>query len=187
MPKIRPSQNSKDFNKQIVNSIPFLNQIASKYVKNIEDREDLIQDTIYKALKNRGKFKANSNIKGWLTTVLKNTFINQYHKKKNCKNSVDIEKVDLVYEEKGEPMREIKKETLCSENNTFVMDVYWDALNLLSLEYKLVILMSDIEGFSYNQISEFLNCSVGTIRSRLYRSRKMMVKNYRKLTINDKY
>lgn len=185
--KVRESQNSKEFDTQIVNNIPFLNQIASKYVKNNEDKEDLIQDTVYKALKNRNKFRANSNIKGWLTIVLKNTFVNQYHKNKGYKNSIDIEIVNFIYEDLGEPVLERKQDNLYSGDETFVKDIYWEALNQLPVEYKLVILMSDVEGFSYDQISEFLNCSVGTIRSRLYRSRKTILKNYRRLTLNDKY
>jgi len=183
--KSRISQKSREFDSQIVNNIPFLNQIASKYVKNVEDKEDLIQETIYKALKNRSKFKTNSNIKGWLTTVLRNTFINQYHKKKSYKEIVDIELVKLTYEKIIVTTFERKQDNLRGLKTTSLQDIYWEALNQLSVEYKLLILMSDVEGFSYNQISEFLNCSVGTIRSRLYRSRKMMIKIYRKLTISD--
>ena len=186
-PKVRPSQNSKKFESQIVNNIPFLNQIAAKYVNNNEDKEDLIQETVYKALKNRKTFRANSNIKGWLTIVLKHTFINQYHKNKNYKNSIDIEIDNLIFENLGKPIFQRKPDNLNRVNKTFVKDIYWEALNQLPGEYKLVILMSDVDGFSYDQISEFLNCSVGTIRSRLYRSRKSMVKNYRRLTLNDKY
>lgn len=184
--KLETSIKSNEFDNQIVNNIPFLKQIASKYVKNIEDKEDLIQETIYKALKNRRKFKTDSNIKGWLTTVLKNTFINQYHKKKSCKIIVDIELLNLTNEDIIETTYERKQDSLYSLKTTSVQDIYWEALNQLSLEYKLLIQMSDVEGFSYNQISEFLNCSVGTIRSRLYRCRKMMVKNYRKLTLINK-
>lgn len=186
-PKVRSSQNSKKFESQIVNNIPFLNQIASKYVKNNQDKEDLIQETVYNALKNRKNFRANSNIKGWLTIVLKNTFINQYHKNKSYKNSIDIEIDNLIFENLGKPIFQRKTDNLNRVNKTFVKDIYWEALNQLPGEYKLVILMSDVDGFSYDQISEFLNCSVGTIRSRLYRSRKSMVKNYRRLTVDDKY
>lgn len=181
------SQRSREFDNQIVKNIPFLNHIAAKYVNNIEDKEDLIQETIYKALKNRRKFKANSNIKGWLTTVLKNTYINQYHKKKSYKEIVNIESVNIPYEDINDVTIEKKQDNLNVTKSTSSKNIYWEALNRLSLECKLLILMSDIEGFSYNQISEFLNCSVGTIRSRLYRSRKMMVKNYKKLSLSDKY
>ena len=138
------TQKLREFDSQIVNNIPFLNQIAAKYVSNVEDKEDLIQETIYKALKNRRKFKANSNIKGWLTTVLKNTFINQYHKKKNHKESVDIESINLKYED----IFERKQVNFCNLKSTSVKDVYWEAFNKLSYEYKLLIMMSDVEGFS---------------------------------------
>ena len=78
-----------EFGSMILAHQSFLHQLAMKLTKSFEDSNDLIQETYFKALKNRDKFQEGTNIKGWLYTIMKNTFINAYRKRKNQNTFVD--------------------------------------------------------------------------------------------------
>lgn len=172
---------NSDFELQIVRNLPFLRKIASKYLKNEEDQKDLIQDTVYKALKNKHKYSPDSNLRGWLFTVLKNTFVNQYHREKNRGFTIEM---DLLKHQGNQIHNSIQfdgnRDNGWYDHSNFPDD-YCAIMNGLSLEVKSIVIMCAIEGFSYQQISEHMHCPIGTIRSRLYRSRKLMVRSYRKL------
>ena len=83
------------FELKIIQNLSFSKKIATKYVHNEDDLNDLFQDTVYKAFKHKDKFEINSNVKGWLTTILKNTFINQNQKNKYKKFFIDIDSIIL--------------------------------------------------------------------------------------------
>ena len=169
------------FEHQLVRNIPFLRKVAHKYVKGEENVNDLIQETIYKAIKNKHKFKTNTNLKGWLVTVLRNTFINQYHKNKHRKYFVDIDPGTLEGESIHEPVLNPLSFPFEFGDKHRFPDSFNLSIKRLSYEFQMLILMCDIEGYSYQQIAEYLNCPVGTVRSRLYRCRKTLVKTYREL------
>ena len=80
---------NSDFNSMITNHQDFLHQLAMKLTKSNEDSNDLMQETLFKAIKNKDKFQEGTNIKGWLYTIMKNTFINAYRIKKNQNTFVD--------------------------------------------------------------------------------------------------
>jgi len=176
-----------DFNRQITSTIPLLRKLAAKYVRNEEDVQDLIQDTLYKALKNRKKFKQNSNLKGWLSAILKNTFINQYHKNKLRKFHVDIDSVKCAGESINDPvLHHVRYPFESSVRYTF-SDNYNLSIKSLPRNFQTLIFLCDIEGFSYDRIAEYLGCPVDTVRTRLYRGRKNMVKKYRKLHRSEQF
>ena len=169
------------FDHQLIGNLAFLGKIATKYIKDEEDRKDLVQDTVYKAIKNKHKFKANSNLRGWLVTVLRNTFINQYHRNKHYQYSVGLEPASLEGETIQDPILNSIAQPLDADSSYRLRDSYNVAVKQLSIDLQILIIMCDVEGYTYEQISDFLDCPVGTVRSRLYRSRKSMVQSYRKM------
>jgi len=174
------------FEHQLVSNIPFLRKVAGKYIKGEENVRDLLQETIYKAIKNKHKFKTNTNLKGWLLTVLKNTFINQYHKNKYRKYFVDLDPATLEGESIQEPVLNPLSFPFKFGDKHHFTDSYNLSIKSLTYEFQILILMCDIEGYSYQQIADYLNCPVGTVRSRLYRCRKALMKTYRELLRSGK-
>lgn len=174
-----------EFFEKLTENIWLLKKLARKYIRNEEDGKDLVQDTIYKAIKNRDKYKDNTNIKGWLTRILQNTFINQYHKEKDGKNMVSFESLNMYDENDYDPV--INKFTHPFDRSIKYefSDCFNLTLNKLEEQNQLLIFMRDIEGYSYKQIAGYLNIPVGTVRTRLYRSRKDMKLKYREINKDD--
>ena len=169
------------FELKIIQNLSFLKKIATKYVHNEDDLNDLVQDTVYKAFKHKDKFEINSNVKGWLTTILKNTFINQNQKNKYKNFFIDIDSIILESDSIHSAKIKSNAYTIHIDTKYSVSDNYDSALKNLSFINQTMILMCDIEGFSYLQIAEYLGCPIGTVRSGIYRSRKYLLRAYRKV------
>jgi RNA polymerase sigma-70 factor (ECF subfamily) len=143
--------------------------------RSVEDAEDLIQETYLKAFKYYERFAEGTNFKAWLFKIMKNTFINSYRKKKLQPPKVDF---DDVQEGLEETLLEAAYQSL-SDPETGILsseidhDVRQTLLNLPH-DYKMVVLLADLENFSYKEIADILEVPVGTVMSRLYRGRRML-------------
>lgn len=159
-------------------TLPFRDQLyksALRLTRSVEDAEDLIQETYLKAFKYYSKFSEGTNFKAWLFKIMKNTFINSYRKKKLQPYRVDFEDLQEGLEQslldRGENHNpDPESEFIFSEMDTEIRD----ALLKLPHDYKMVILLADLEGFAYREIADILEIPVGTVMSRLYRGRKML-------------
>lgn len=161
------------FEELIEKNIDSLWSAALRLTKNREDAEDLIQETCIKAFENLDSLSHDSKAKGWLFKILTNTFINQYRKEKRSPEKVDID-ADRDF---LEPIFFKNGQYIDIENEIFanVLDEeIKEAIDCLPLEFRLVVLLVDIEGLSYRDIEEILNISSGTIASRLYRGRRLL-------------
>ncbi|MEZ4986012.1 MAG: sigma-70 family RNA polymerase sigma factor [Saprospiraceae bacterium] len=133
--------------------------------------EDLVSDTLEKAIKNIGGYQQGTNARAWLFTIMRNHFINDYRKKQRGPNRVDFEDVAFALPDKDLPnipaMMDWTDETL----KEIVGDEVSAAMDRLHPDFRTVIILSDLLDFKYEEIAETMNIPVGTVRSRLYRAR----------------
>ncbi len=148
---------------------------ALRYTKNEKDAEDLVQETFLKAYTNWHRFEMGTNCRAWLFTILTNTFINKYRRKKKEReilNSDDLRPIEQNFfnRDRSQFYDSPEREVL---NKTFTSDVQ-NALEALPQEFRMVVVLADLNDFSYKEIAHILDCPVGTVMSRLFRGRKMM-------------
>ena len=156
-----------DFSSTILSHKQFLYQLAYKLTKNAEDSNDLLQETYFKALKNSEKFKEGTNIKGWLYTIMKNTFINAYRTRKNRNTFVD-ETDNKYFINAGEA------EKASSADSTVDHEYMMKQINSVEKAYVETFMMY-YNGYKYDEISEILGIPLGTVKSRIFLARKKMM------------
>ncbi len=160
-------------------AIPYLDglyNMAFRLTRNAEDAEDLIQETYFKAYKHYDKFEAGTNLKAWLFRIMKNTFINGYRKRQSQPPQSTFSEIedsfeDMIKASDGQiknPEQELLTKVLDEDVQL--------ALDALREDYRMVILLVDLEGFSYKEAASILEVPVGTVMSRLYRGRRMLEK-----------
>ena len=155
-----------------------LNELYAKalqYTKNEKDAEDLVQETFVKAYDNWDRFEKGTNCRAWLFTILRNTFINRYRRKKREReilNSDDTKSVEQNFfnREGTDYYDSPERETM---DKTFSTDLR-ETLEELPEEFRRVVILADLNDFSYKEIAYILDCPVGTVMSRLFRGRKLM-------------
>ncbi len=163
---------------------------AYHLVYNEADANDLVQETYLKAYRFIHSYQEGTNAKAWLFRILKNAFINQYRKRSRQPNKVDLEDF-ITYHDTEEGSNLSGYSDLRTDMFDAMMgDEVTLAINKLPPDFKLVILLCDIEGFTYEEISKIVNIPIGTVRSRLHRARNMLkeqLKEYAKsLGFEDK-
>jgi len=168
---------SWNFDSQVMPYLDSLYNTAYRMTRSAEDAEDLVQETYFKAYKYYDKFEEGTNLKAWLFKILKNTFINNYRKKKLEPRSVDFAEIEDSFER---IVRRDNSEAPADPEAEFFTGVLDDdvrkALESLPYDYRMVVILADLEDFSYKQIADILDCPVGTVMSRLYRGRKLLEK-----------
>jgi RNA polymerase sigma-70 factor (ECF subfamily) len=166
-------QKYNDFDAEILPHLSALKSFALKMTNDSDESEDLVQDTLLKAFRFFDKFERGTNAKAWLFQIMKNSFINNYRKSSREPDRVDYEDVQNFYESiKAEDVK-----TQHYENDAFsnvLSDEIAHALSILPDDFRTIVFLSDIEGYSYEEIADFIDCPLGTVRSRLHRARKML-------------
>ena len=146
---------------------------ALAIARNSDDAQDLVQETYFKAYKNYHQFEGGTNSKAWMFMILKNTFINNYRKLKREPSKVDYDEIEDIYENIKSEHSKDNNLDLDFYNNLFDDDLS-SALAKLPEKMKEVFLLCDLEGYSYEEISEIVDIPIGTVRSRLHRARKLL-------------
>ncbi len=154
--------------------IDALYRSALYMAKNESNADDLVQETYLSAFKFLKNDKEIDNIKAWLFKILINTFINKYRKDKREPSLVDFDSVESFYgslEEEAQMSSITENE---AELDKLLDDDVKKALKELPDDFRMVILLSTVEGFSYKEISDIVKCPIGTVMSRIYRGRRML-------------
>jgi RNA polymerase sigma-70 factor (ECF subfamily) len=152
-----------------------LHNMALHLTRHPLDAEDLVQEAFLRAFRFFDKFEAGTNFKAWIFRILINTFINHYRKKARAPQQVDFEKVEGFYS-RNDAERDDKFETAYDERH--YLDLFGDevnaALQKLSYEFRMAVMLCDIEGFSYKEIAAIMGVPIGTVMSRLSRARQQL-------------
>lgn len=168
-------ENQRQINfKSLVNPhMHALKMTAMRLAKNETDAEDILQETLYKAFRSMDQFEQNTNFKAWIFRILVNTYITSYRKAVRQPHRVSISEQDGSY-----PIPGMNTCDETEQADAFIEQHFSDevltALNKLPNHFKVVIMLCDIQGFSYNEISDMVDIPVGTVMSRLHRGRKIL-------------
>ena len=168
-----------NFTELTMEHMPSLYTAALRMTRNPADAEDLVQDTYLKAYRAFETFQEGTNIKAWLYRILTNTFINSYRAKKRRPEETDIDDVENLYLyrrlgglEGASSGRSAEEEVLDRFTETDIKE----ALESLPEQFRIAVLLGDVEGFSYKEIAEILDVPIGTVMSRLHRGRRALQK-----------
>jgi RNA polymerase sigma-70 factor (ECF subfamily) len=155
-----------EFNQMLLSNADFLKPFAVNLTRDSEAANDLFQDTLYKALANKEKYHAGTNIKAWLFTIMRNIFINNYRRKSKQKTIFDNTQDDfLINQQQVTVKNNAESEMKVKEINK--------AIQQLPEIFKTPFLLY-FDGYKYNEISEALNEPLGTIKSRIHFARKLL-------------
>ena len=179
MKKLSPHER---FELEFLPHIEALNTFAFHLTHNEENAADLVQETYLKAFKFIDKYEEGTNAKAWLFKILKNAYINDYRKRNKRPIQVDYEEVSGYHDGDDAPLAsyfDLREELF----DHMMGDEVTAAINSLPEDFRTVILLCDIEDFSYEEISKIIDVPIGTVRSRLFRARNMLkekLNNYAK-------
>jgi len=157
-----------ELNCQISNMHKVLREFTRRFTSDRDESLDLVQDTILKALMYKDKFQKDTNLKGWLFTIMRNTFINKYRKDKLAKVSHDYTK-ELYLLNKEDP------HTFSGPAASFEYNDIWKHVNSLPAEL-LVPFKMHTSGYKYHEIAKIQNIPIGTVKNRIHHARKEIQK-----------
>lgn len=173
MNKLDKAHYDKVFEEELLPHADALKTFAYHLTYNEDDANDLVQDTYFKAYRFIDKYEAGTNPKAWLFKILKNGYINEYRKKSKRPTKVDFEDIVAYHDSEDDritgynDLREDIFQNMMGDEVTM-------AINALPLDFRTVILLCDIEDFTYEEISKIIDVPIGTVRSRLFRARNML-------------
>jgi RNA polymerase sigma-70 factor (ECF subfamily) len=168
-----------DFADQAMEFMAPLYSAALRMTRNPSDAEDLVQETYLKAYRGFGGFTQGTNLKAWLYRILTNTYINSYRSKKRRPDETQLDEVEDLYLYRRLGGLEAAAASRSAEDE--LMDFFTDdevkqAIEALPEQFRMAVLLADVEGFSYKEIAEILDIPIGTVMSRLHRGRKFLQK-----------
>lgn len=163
------------FMQEVLGHSDGLYAVACRLTRNPAEAQDLVQDALVKAMRARDQFSAGTNLKAWLYRILTNTFINQYRRGGLEKSVLDGPDADPLADGwvSVSTMRQLR-----DPEQVALMPVVENelrrALDALPPEFRLAVILCDVEEFSYEEIAQMMNCPIGTVMSRLHRGRKLL-------------
>lgn len=172
---LNPNENEKqnEFKSEAIPQMDALYSFARHLTGNADDADDLLQDTFLKAYRFWDKYEKGTNIRAWLFRIMKNSYINRYRKVTKEPDLIDFDEIQEFYTRLQDTTTE--DHDLAKQMFGGVLDdEVAKALDELHPDFKTVVILCDIEGYTYEEIAEFVDIPVGTVRSRLHRGRKML-------------
>ena len=172
--------NTKEqFTSDAMQYAPQLFSTALRMTRNRSDAEDLVQETYIKGWRSFHTFEKGTNLRAWLFRIMTNTYINKYNAQKRKGTEVELDDIEELFLYKR--LGSIDQSQLSSSAedqmlNLFTDDEVKNALESLPEDFRVPVLLSDVDGFAYKEIAEMLEIPIGTVMSRLHRGRKAMQK-----------
>jgi RNA polymerase sigma-70 factor (ECF subfamily) len=164
-----------DFEKEAMSHLTTLLAVGSRLTRSAAEAEDLVQDTLLKALRAREHFTPGSNMRAWLLRILTNTFINKYRRGGLERSVLDGPDADPLADGWiGASTMEAMRDPESRAMRALLEKEIVAALDELPEEFRLAVVLSDVEELSYKEISEIMGCPIGTVMSRLHRGRRLL-------------
>jgi len=180
LPDNEVKQKEIEFQQEALQHSDAVYRMALRMTKNKSDAEDLVQETFLKAYRFWNSFEKGSNCRAWLFKILTNLFITSYHRKTKEKQQFTYDDVESHYlynqlEDGGNKQQLGDPEQLLF--NQLLDDDVKKAIEELPEDFRIVVVLSFLEGFSYQEIADIVGIQLGTVKSRLHRGRKLLQKN----------
>lgn len=164
-----------EFESAAIAQLPSLMAVAVRLTRNNAEGEDLVQDTFVKAMRARTQFEAGTNIRAWLLKILTNTFINRYRRgslERSIVDGADAEPLSEAW--MGSASMNSMRDPESAALRPMLEAEIQTALDELPEEFRLAVVLADVEELSYKEISDIMGCPIGTVMSRLHRGRRML-------------
>jgi RNA polymerase sigma-70 factor (ECF subfamily) len=169
----------EDFTNDAMQHAPQLFSTAMRMTRNRSDAEDLVQETFIKAWRSFATYQQGTNLRAWLFRIMTNTYINKYNAQQRKPTETELDDVEelFLYKRLGAvDQSQLSQSAEDQMLSLFTDDEVKKSLEELPEQFRIPVLMSDVEGFSYKEIAEILEIPLGTVMSRLHRGRKAMQK-----------
>lgn len=169
----------ENFSADVMQYAPQLFSTAFRMTRNRADAEDLVQETFLKAWRSFDSYEQGTNLRAWLFRIMTNTYINKYNAKLRRPTETELDEVEELFLFRR--MGAFDQSGMSASAEDQMMELFTDdevknAIEDLPESFRLPVLLSDVDGFSYKEISEMLDVPIGTVMSRLHRGRKAIQK-----------
>lgn len=167
------------FTEEVLAHLDSLYAIALRLTRNPDEAEDLVQDTFIKASRSREQFAPGTNLKAWLARILTNTFINRYRRsglEKTVFENAESEATTAEGWFSAASMRQLRDPEEVALAPIIESEIA-RALDALPNDYRLAVILCDVQEFSYEEIAHIMGTPIGTVMSRLHRGRKLLQKS----------
>ena len=183
---INTEQKHKDFEALVFPLMDLLYTTALTMTKDTLDAEDLVQNTYLRAYRYFNRFVPGTNFCGWMFRILSTNFINEYRIKKKEPTRANFETTCAISPQ--ESTSEFDRNRACNFTENYEElfdDTIVTAFDKLPKQYRIVVLLSDVNGLKYKEIAEVLNCPIGTVMSRINRGRQMLARSLKRYAASN--
>jgi RNA polymerase sigma-70 factor, ECF subfamily len=169
-PARSPEERREGFEQEALVHLDALYRVALRLTANAADAEDLVQETMLRAYRSWDRYTPGTNAKGWLLTILRHLFINEYRRRSRHPETVDVDTIEpfALFQEVQE------EDPQGAFFDKIVDDEVLRAVDQLPEAFREAVTLSDVEGLSYEEVAKVLDVPVGTVKSRLYRGRRLL-------------
>ena len=169
-PPRSPEERRAGFEQEALVHLDALYRVGLRLTGNAADAEDLVQETMLRAYRSWERYTPGTNAKGWLLTILRHLFINEYRRKSRHPETVDVDTIEpfALFQEVQE------EDPQGAFFDKIVDDEVLRAVDQLPEAFREAVTLSDVEGMSYEEVAKVLDVPVGTVKSRLYRGRRLL-------------
>ncbi|MFP4597003.1 MAG: sigma-70 family RNA polymerase sigma factor [Persicimonas sp.] len=185
------SEKDEAYQREAIPHLDALYGTALRMTKDEQDAEDLVQEAMLKAYRYFDKYENGTNCKAWLFKIMTNTFINRYRKSKKRKEYLVDDDYRPLQERAEAPERNPFIDNFDQDEENLYFKMFGDevktALETIPVDFRMVVLLADLQDFAYKEIAEIMDCPIGTVMSRLYRGRRMLQAKLEEYAVREGY